>query len=567
MISALLLVLLAQSSTPQRDARPAAPAATGTISGVITSADAQPTPLRRARVTLSSAAMNMPRTIVTADDGAFMFDGVPVGRYALAALKEGYVSMNYGATRPGRGGTEIAVTAAQSVRVAIALPRGAVITGTVSDIDGAPAQGITVAALGRRYVRQSGEWRYLAAGVAAGTTDDRGVYRIYGLPAGEYVISAQPQARAFGLPGTEVRRVANGADSSRPLIMTQVLYPGVTTIPGATRIAVRAGEERGGIDVALQYVPVAAVSGVVSMPPGWTPSTVTLARVDEVPGFEPIRMGHPDGDGRFTLSRIPPGQYRLVARSVPAARVVVSDSSVVNLPGNQMFGAADITIEGEDVSNVALTGQPGVSVAGQLVFEGRNPPVAIPAQLSMPLVMPMGSGGFVVPPLVIEGNRFKAEGIFPGTYGFVGQMRGVRTPIGQWWLKSFVIGGREVLDAPINLRQSVDDAVATFSDRASELSGLVDAPAGVATDAWVIAAPMNRDAWFFNSRRIAAVHPDGEGHYTIRNLPPGDYRVLVTRDIDEGEWFDPSVLERLLPSGTAVTIAGVEKLTVNLKKP
>src|SRR3954465_633678 len=154
MIPALVLVLLAQTATPQRDTRPTrTPAATGTISGVITSADAQPTPLRRARVTLSSAAMNMPRTIVTADDGAFMFDGVPVGRYALAALKEGYVSMNYGATRPGRGGTEIAVTAAQSVRVAIALPRGAVITGTVSDIDGAPAQGITVAALGRRYVR------------------------------------------------------------------------------------------------------------------------------------------------------------------------------------------------------------------------------------------------------------------------------------------------------------------------------------------------------------------------------------------------------------------------------
>jgi len=317
----------------------------------------------------------------------------------------------------------------------------------------------------------------------------------------------------------------------------------------------------------LQYVPVAAVSGVVSMPPGWTPSTVTLARVDEVPGFEPIRTGRPDGDGRFTLSRIPPGQYRLVARSVPAARVVVSESSVVSLPGNQMFGAADITIEGEDVSNVALTGQPGVSVAGQLVFEGRNPPVAIPAQLSMPLVMPMGSGGFVVPPLVIEGNRFKAEGIFPGTYGFVGQMRGVRTPIGQWWLKSFVIGGRDVLDAPINLRQSVEDAVATFSDRASELSGLVEAPVGVASDAWVIAAPTTRAAWFFNSRRLAAVHPDRDGRYTIRNLPPGDYRVLVTRDVDEGEWFDPSVLERLLPSGTAVTIAGVEKLTVNLKHP
>src|SRR3954468_1796262 len=171
MIPALVLVLLAQTATPQRDTRPTrTPAATGTISGVITSADAQPTPLRRARVTLSSDAMRVPRTIVTADDGAFTFERVPVGRYGLSAFKDGYISMKYGGTRPGRGGIEIAIAAGESIRAAIAWPRGAVITGTVTDIDGAPAQGVTVAALGRRYILQQGEWRYLPAGVAAGPT-------------------------------------------------------------------------------------------------------------------------------------------------------------------------------------------------------------------------------------------------------------------------------------------------------------------------------------------------------------------------------------------------------------
>ena len=81
----------------------------------------------------------------------------------------------------------------------------------------------------------------------------------------------------------------------------------------------------------------------------------------------------------------------------------------------------------------------------------------------------------------------------------------------------------------------------------------------------MIAFSANRQGWFPNSRRVAAVRPDRSGRYTIRNLPPGDYRVVVTRDLEQGEWFDPSVLDRLLPTATPVTIVGAEKLTVDLK--
>jgi hypothetical protein len=443
-----------------------------------------------------------------------------------------------------------------------------VITGTITDVDGAPAQGISVTAMTRRYFVGQGEWRYSSAGIPAGTTDDRGVYRIYGLPAGQYVVVAQPATRLIGNPGggQEVRTVSDGVVAPRPLTMAQVFHPGVTAVSSAARISLRAGEERSGIDMPLQYLPLARVSGTVTLPPGWNPPILTLSRLDEVLGLEPIRTTRADTTGRFTFPAVPPGQYRAIARSTPAAPPTTPSAPFIEAPGDRMFAFADMTVEGEDVSGVALTAQAGLTIAGQVVFEGQNPPAGIPGRTTVPLVA-QGNFAFPLPPISVDGNRFRTEGVFPGTYRFAGAMRGVRTPIGPWWLKSIVIGGRDVLDAPIDLQQSVDDAIATFSDRASELSGLVEAPAGVATDAWVIAAPTNRDAWFLNSRRIAAVHPDGEGHYTIRNLPPGDYRVIVTRDVDEGEWFDPTVLERLLPSGTAVTIAGVEKLTVNLKHP
>jgi hypothetical protein len=49
----------------------------------------------------------------------------------------------------------------------------------------------------------------------------------------------------------------------------------------------------------------------------------------------------------------------------------------------------------------------------------------------------------------------------------------------------------------------------------------------------------------------------------VRNLPPGDYRVAAA-DLDQGEWFDPAVLERLLPAATPVRVAGTERHTVDL---
>ena len=89
------------------------------------------------------------------------------------------------------------------------------ITGTVTDVDGLPAQGIAVTALARRYVGPQGEaalcrrrmprprCRTIAASIAS-----------IGLPAGDYIVAAQPQGRQAG-PATEVRTLSRGVVSDR----------------------------------------------------------------------------------------------------------------------------------------------------------------------------------------------------------------------------------------------------------------------------------------------------------------------------------------------------------------
>jgi uncharacterized protein (DUF2141 family) len=537
---------------PARDARPVPVVGTSTVAGVVASADSQPRPLRRVRVTISGPTLMPGRTAITADDGSFAFTGLHAGRYVLSAAKDGYVPISSAALRPGPPAARVALADGETQRVTLSLPRGAVITGVILDVDGQPAAGIAVSA-------------YIPAGTTVSPSDDRGVYRIYGLPEGEYVVSAQPQNRQRGFLGSEVRTMSRGVVSDKGVVLSQVFHPGSSDVGRATRIAIGAGEERSGIDVQLQYVPIATVSGTASGGPGFEHLALTMLRVDDVPGLEPVRSAHAAADGRFSFNGVTPGRYRVLASSREASVSLLGGPPPV--PASALRVASlELTVDGEDIGNLALSLEPGLVISGRVAFEGTRPAPALPAMRSyVPLQYSITSAGFPSPSLNIDGSTFKVDGIVPGAYRAVMPLQGIRAPIGAWWLKSLVMSGRDVLDAPLDLRQSVDDAVVTFTDSASELTGTItDAKGNVAADQVIVVFSTDRSTWFLNSRRVAGVRPDAQGRYTIRNLPPGEYRIAAAADLEQMEWFDPAVLERLLPTAAALTITGVEKKTHDL---
>jgi hypothetical protein len=180
----------AQPQQPARDtpAQPQTPS-TGVISGAVT-AEGAGTPVRRARVTLSGPELRGGRSTVTDDEGKFIFAALPAGRFTLTASKAGYVDIPYGAKKPGRPGTPIQLAAAQKMeRANISLPKGGVITGIVIDDNGEPSPGTQVRVM--RYVMRTGERTLQQAG--QDQSDDRGIYRVYGLQPGDYLVSAVPR--------------------------------------------------------------------------------------------------------------------------------------------------------------------------------------------------------------------------------------------------------------------------------------------------------------------------------------------------------------------------------------
>src|SRR5436190_9419265 len=116
-----------------------------------------------------------------------MFTALPADRYTVGVSKPPYLGTVAGARRPARPGTAIVVADAQKVtNVAVRMPMGAAITGTVADEKGQPAINVEMSL--QQWKMQGGERSLVQAG-GRQQTDDRGRYRFFGLQPGEYVVS------------------------------------------------------------------------------------------------------------------------------------------------------------------------------------------------------------------------------------------------------------------------------------------------------------------------------------------------------------------------------------------
>ena len=169
------------SATPPREA---AVTDQAEVSGFVVSAGATPAPLARVLVTLSGAPLKIGRTVITDDHGRFLFRNLPGGTFAIVAFRPPYVKTAFGAKRPGRPGTPIDLAAGQRVSdLTIAMARGGAITGLVRHASGEPALAVRVEVL-----PLDAQADLLTGSIV---TDNRGVYRAFGLPPGRYVVSAR----------------------------------------------------------------------------------------------------------------------------------------------------------------------------------------------------------------------------------------------------------------------------------------------------------------------------------------------------------------------------------------
>jgi uncharacterized protein (DUF2141 family) len=557
------------------------------------------------------------RTVVTDNDGKFEFTALPAGQYTVTATKAAHLPAHFGAIRPGRPGTPIVLAADQILPITLTMARGAVLTGTIRGGDGQPISGARVAVID---ARDSGGFERAFFAAQFVETDDRGIYRIFGVPQSEYVIVAVQDVTGTGEIG---RRTAVDADRllaelqqkrGRPPAGTTppppaplppsfsfapTYFPGTPLLRDAARVRVVAGEVRDGLDFVLGAVPVARIMGTIT---GDVPNLAAVRlvmildgiRSPIAPGTTPVLSQQVDAQGRFIYSNAAPGRYRIMARanrndtaSAPALPPGGGGGSSSGRgsgnpalpPGELLFATADVDISGHDVS-VSLTLQPGSTISGRVKFEGETPvPENALSTIRLSVSPPdgtysssSGAGTFSNTFIGAPGVQVKADGTFeignigPGVVSLFSPLPTAITS--NWWMRSAMSGGVDLLDAPFEVKLGADlrDVVVTLSDKRTELSGTLQTATGQAAPSYfIIVFPADSSLRMARSRRIQAVRPSTAGQFVVKDLPPGEYIISALADVMPNEWNDVTFLERAAPAGVRVTLGEGEKKVQDLR--
>jgi len=281
------------------------------------------------------------RSTFTDENGEFQFKNLPDRNYDLSfSVRGGYTpkqprpdGQRTTGLRPGDSTT-------------ITMMKGGVITGRVTDPDGEPLVGIGVSAIP---VRNDRGQRTIYPNVSfPRTTDDRGVYRLYGLSPGTYLVAANA-GPIIGI-------------ASQSAFYGQVpTYHPSSTRDTATEVKVASGDEVSDVDIRYRGEAGRTVSGKLS---GGESSTLSS---NAIVSLRDVATGASAGSAAtqksqngmsFAISGIGEGEYELTANWGG----IDSDESFSSEPRR-------VTVKKVDVTGIELRLIPAATLAGRIAVE------------------------------------------------------------------------------------------------------------------------------------------------------------------------------------------------------
>jgi Carboxypeptidase regulatory-like domain len=370
----------ANAQTPQRDNRPRTASISGrvAIAGkpavnakiAITEVKDGPLPGNQVVSVDASAALGGPGAgedyiALTDADGRYRVTGMPEGKYLARALLGGYVREK--ASEDYSLQESVSLKEGESrENVDFALVRGGVITGRVTDAEGRP---LIARVVSLQVVDEQGgkspvpgpNLIELMMNSDAFQTDDRGVYRHFGLRAGRYLVSAG---------GDSEITLMTGAAGRYP----RTWHPDATDENQAKVIEVKAGDEITGIDIKLGVAKrtFEAVGRVVDDETGKPIASANVICIKAKGADESAPFGgfggtsRTDEQGNFRLSGLAPGEYHLILSDYES--FLTGGGS-----GGYYSDGAKFEIHGSDAAGLEIRAKRGATISGVVVFEDADP--------------------------------------------------------------------------------------------------------------------------------------------------------------------------------------------------
>lgn len=478
------------------------------ISGCVTINHAAAAGLQVALSESTTAGLAVQQSNARTDrEGCYRFSGLAAGEYDLSVYAQAYTFPQ--ANRLGRPGKTVMISDSEQLEgIDFRLVRGGVITGRVTSIGAKPviAEHVTLYKLDEKRAAVS----VVLLPSSMFETDDRGIYRIFGLPEGRYLLSV----------GDSPEAGARLSGASRPFY-PRTFHPNVQKEADAGIIEVSLGAETTNVDITLgDPLKTYEASGrIVDAETGVPVPSVEYAFSAFEPDKGPVGTTFWDGkrsdtQGSFRINSLTPGKYVILTR----------------VPGNAAYSEPTLIGVTGDISGLEIKVFRSATVSGTVVYEGPPSPDTAERLQGLEIAIGVKTENSSMPPQsfrakIEPGGSFRIPGVRSGSATFGITQRGSRKH-----LSITAVERRGVLlDGPFQIAsgEHIDGIKLVLTTSDGAVKGHVNVEGGelpAGTRMLVFVRKIGNKA----SGDGGLSEVDSKGNFLIESLSSGEYELILT---------------------------------------
>jgi carboxypeptidase family protein len=385
-------------------------------------------------------------------------------------------------------------------------------------------------------------------------TDDQGRYKVWGLPKGEYTVSASPPSKARG-DGEKAIEFQGSPGAT--------YFPSTLLLRNSPSVAVLPDLDTANVDLTLITRALRNLAGTVRMRGDNRPVTNATLRLSVKQITDPASdtstavaenpmsnyVSTTDKSGRWSLSNVPDGSYRLSVQTKQGMEQ--TEPRFVDME-------QDLTVDGSDVEDLSIEVSGGARLSGVVILEGSS---ATPQDILVTATSytPPANAAIVLN----EAGKFILTGAPVGEI----DVSAFPSPQDQFYVKSIEANGRDLLRNRLTLADSddINDVRIVISARVGVITGRVltgDKP--VAGIDLMLRRTGDDKLRLFGGKLTATT--DARGTFTL-SAAPGNYLIIAWRSADGPGAFANAMNKATREQGIGVTLLPSDRKEIDIRLP